>query len=112
LADDDVRRQMWTLSADVQAALALNRAALQAVAAMSLQTSLAADEALGQEAADARGLASPQRVLDVIEDLRVRLNEQAWEDERMSSLELALIAAADALPDFDLDTAEARLSTR
>lgn len=112
LADDDVRHQMWTLSADLQAALALNRVALQAVAAMSPASSQAADEALGVEEAEARGLASPQRVLDVIEDLRVRLNEQACEDERMASLELALIAAADAMPDFDLDAAEARLSAR
>ena len=45
LADEDTRRAMKALSADVQASLALNRALLQALAAMSPALNAAADRA-------------------------------------------------------------------
>jgi hypothetical protein len=106
-ADEDTRRAMKALSADVQASLALNRALLQALAAMSPALNAAADRALEQEIDQARRLSAPQRVVDVIEDARELVQDTPSEADMMSGLERALIAAADALPDIsDLEAAE------
>ena len=109
LADEEVRRVMRSLAADVQASLALSRATLQAIATISPELNAAAEGALEQEAAMARRQAAPVRVLDVIEDARARLQEIPEEVEMMSALERALLAAADALPDvLDFEPAALR----
>ncbi len=102
LADEEVRRVMRSVSADVQASLALSRAMLQALAAISPGVGAACELALESEIALARRLAAPQRVVDLIEDARSRLYDvpQDFADaEPMSPLERALHAAAAALPD-------------
>jgi hypothetical protein len=108
LADEDVRRTLRAISAEVQASLALSRATLQALAAFSPTLNTAAEAALDQEIDLARRLASPQRTVDVIEDAKARLGDIPEQIEMMSALERALVAAADSLPDIrDLDAAEA-----
>lgn len=101
LADEEVRRVMRSVSADVAAALALSRATLQALAALSPTLGAAAEHALESEVALARRLAAPQRVVDLIEDARSRLYDLPQDNEPMSALERALHAAAAAAPDFD-----------
>lgn len=106
-ADEETRHAMKALSADVQASLALNRALLQALAAMSPALHAAAGRALEDEIDQARRLSAPQSVVDLIEDARERVQDVPAEVEMMSTLERALIAAADALPDItDLEAAE------
>jgi hypothetical protein len=107
LADDDTRRTLCAMSAEVQAALALSRAMLQALAALSPTLNAAAEQALEKEADVARQLAAPQRVIDLIEDARTQLSDIPEQLEMMGALERALVAAADALPDIrDLEAAE------
>ena len=104
LADEEVRRVMRSVSADVQASLALSRAMLQALAAVTPAAGTACEQALESEITRARRLAAPQRVVDLIEDARSRLydvSQDASHAEPMSALERALHAAAAALPDFD-----------
>ena len=101
LADEEVRRVMRSVSADVQASLALSRATLQALAALSPSAGTTVELALESEAALARRLAAPQRVVDLIEDARSRLFDVPEESEPMNALERALHAAAAALPDFE-----------
>lgn len=106
-ADEDTRRMMTALSADVQASLALNRALLQALAALSPSLTAAADEALECELEEAAQEAAPQRVVEYIAGVRERVTATPNEAEKMAALERALIAAADALPDIsDLEAAE------
>jgi hypothetical protein len=106
-ADEETRHAVKALSADVQASLALNRALLQAIAAMSPTLQTAATRALEDEIDQARRLSAPQCVVDLIEDARERVQDAAGEADLMSALECALISAADALPDIiDLETAE------
>ena len=108
LADDDLRRMLRAMGAEVQAALALSRATLQALAALSPTLNVAAEQALEDEADLARQLASPQRVVDLIKDARARISDVPEQIEMMGALERALVAAADRLPDIgDLDAAEA-----
>lgn len=106
-ADEDTRRMMTALSADVQASLALNRALLQALSALSPSLATAAEEALDCELEDAAREAAPQRVVEYIAGARDRVGAMPDEAEKMAALERALIAAADALPDIsDLEAAE------
>ena len=100
IADDDVRRALKALSADVQASLALNRAALQALAALSPTLAGVAERALDDELDVARESGAPQRVVELIEDARDRLQDSAADIEMISALQSALVAAADALPDL------------
>lgn len=101
LADEEVRRVMRSVSADVQASLALSRAMLQALAATTPAAGTACEQALESEIALARRLAAPTRVVDLIEDARSRLYDVPQDDPQMSALERALHAAAAALPDFE-----------
>lgn len=108
LADQDVRRALRAISAEVQASLALSRATLQALAAFSPTLNAAAETALEQEIDLARRLAAPQRMVDVIEDAKARLCDIPEQIEMMSALERALVSAADSLPDVrDLEAADA-----
>lgn len=100
LADEDVRRALKAVSAEVQASLAVNRAVLQALAALSPSLSRVAERALDDELDLARRGGAPQQVLELIEDARDRLQDDPIGIEMMGSLELALAAAADALPDI------------
>ena len=104
LADEEVRRVMCSVSADMQASLALSRAMLQALAAVTPAIGTACEQALESEIALARRLAAPQRVVDLIEDARSQLYDPPHDTadaESMSLLERALHAAAAALPDFE-----------
>lgn len=114
LADEDVRQMLRAISADVQASLALSRATLQAVAALSQMASDVADDALSQEIDLAQRLTSPDRMIAVLEEARVSLAGGTEDDlAAMSALERALHAAADALPDLDVVQPEAaRASAR
>lgn len=106
-AEEDSRRALRALSADVQASLALNRALLQVLSGLSPTVNVAASRALEGEIDQARRQSAPQRVVDLIEDAREQVQDAPREIEMMSALELALIAAADALPDIrDLEAAE------
>lgn len=106
-ADEDTRQMMSALSADVQASLALNRALLQALAALSPSLTTAAEQALDCELEDAARDAAPQRTVEYIAGARDRVGAMPAEAEKMAALERALIAAADALPDIsDLEAAE------
>jgi len=88
------------LRAEIQASLALNRAVLQALATLSPTMAAAAERALDDELRLARHGEAPSLVLELIEDARERLQDEAGDVDRMSGLELALVAAADALPDI------------
>jgi len=99
LADEDLRRALRVMSADVQAALALSRATLQAIAALTPALGAAAEQALDTEIDRAREQ-SATRTVEVLEDVQSRLAEIPQQAGMMSALEAALLAAADALPDF------------
>lgn len=100
LADDDVRHALKALSAEVQASLALNRAALQALAALSPTLAGVTERALDDELDVARHSGAAQRVVELIEDARDRLQDGVEDMEMIGALQHALVAAADALPDF------------
>lgn len=99
-ADEDLRRALKALSADVQASLALNRAALQALSALSPTLAGVAERALDDELDVARHSGAPQRVVELIEDARDRLQDGAGDIEMIRALQHALVAAADALPNL------------
>ena len=98
-ADEDVRRAVRALSADVHAALALSRATLQAIATLTPALGAAAETAVDQELERARELGA-QRSVEVLTDVQSRLQEIPEQAEMLNALERALLAAADALPDF------------
>lgn len=97
-AEDDVRRTLSCMDADVQASLALHRATLRALAALSPLLNAAADAALDEEAVRAVEEAAPQRVVDIVEDTRLRLQRAPAEARIASALQRALVDAAEALP--------------
>jgi hypothetical protein len=99
-ADEDVRRALRAMSADVQASLAMNRAMLHTLAALSPALASVAERALDEEARLALQGGAPKQVLQRIEDARDGLRGEAAAIHMMSTVELALIAAADALPDI------------
>ena len=108
LADEDVRRTLRTVSADVQAALALSRATLQAIASLSPALNAAAEEALDHELELAARQEAPQRVVEVIATARALVQDIPEQVEMMGALERALFAAADAIPDLDIVEAAVR----
>lgn len=111
LADEDIRRLLRQVSADVQASLALSRAALQAVANLSPALGEAAETALEQELDRARETSAAPRTVDEIEAALACVQQVPGQVEMMSALAHALEAAADALPDVAGEpVAEARLS--
>ena len=102
-ADEELRRAACAMSADIAAALALSRAALQAVAALSPVHCAAADLALEDELERAHECSSVGTV-EVLEDVRAHLKGLPEQMALMAALEQALVAAADALPDvFEAD---------
>lgn len=105
--DDDLRRAVYAMSADIEAALALSRAALHAVATLSPAHCAATELALDEELEQAHEF-SAIRTVEVLEDARSRLQGLPEQMSLMGVLEQALQAAADALPDLheleDADT--------
>lgn len=95
---DDERGDLSALHADIQASLAISRATLRALAALSPALNTAAEAALEEEAERAAERDAPQRMLDIVEDLRLRLQQAPAEAKLALALERALIDAADALP--------------
>jgi hypothetical protein len=85
------------MDADVQASLALTRAALHALAAMSPELWRATDLALEEEAEDALRRAAPQQVVDIVTEARLRLRGAPEEARKAMALERALVEAAEAL---------------
>lgn len=97
LAEDD-RGALRAMDADLQAALALSRATLRALAALSPALNTAADAALEDEAERCARRAAPQRTMDIVADARQALQHPPAEARIVRSLERALIDAANALP--------------
>ena len=95
---DHERSTLGVLNADLQASLALSRATLRALAALSPMLSTAADAALEEEAARAAERSAPQRTLDIVEDARQGLLHAPAEARIARALERALVDAAEALP--------------
>lgn len=107
LVDEDVRRAVRALSADVQAALALSRATLQAIASLTPALGAAAEAAVDEELDRARGQGA-QRSVEILTDMQGRLQAIPEQADMLSALERALHAAADALPEIDEATARAQ----
>ncbi|MGZ3402282.1 MAG: hypothetical protein ACXWKN_02775 [Phenylobacterium sp.] len=97
LAEDD-RGAICALDADLQAALALSRATLRALAALSPALNTAADAALEEEADRCAERAAPQRTLDIVAGARQDLQRPPAEARIVKALERALVDAANALP--------------
>ena len=95
---DDNRRALRAMDADLQAALALSRATLRALAALSPVLNTAADAALEDEADRCAQLDAPQRTLDIVEGARQDLKRAPADALMVRALERALVNAADALP--------------
>ncbi len=100
LAEDD-RGVLHALDADLQAALALSRATLRALAALSPALNTAADAALEDEAERCARSAAPQRTLDIVTEARLDLQQPPAEARVIRALERALVDAANALPSTD-----------
>jgi hypothetical protein len=94
IAEDDMRRTMNSVEAHVQASLALHRATLHALAALSPVLNTAADAALEEEAMRA----GPAQVREIVEDTRLRLRRAPGEARIARALQHALVEAAEALP--------------
>lgn len=92
------RNVLRGLDADLQASLALSRATLRALAALSPLLNTATEAALEDEADRAAERAAPQRTLDIVEDMRLRLQHAPAEARIARALERALVDAAEALP--------------
>jgi hypothetical protein len=92
------RSALGVLDADLQASLALSRATLRALAALSPMLSTAADAALEEEAARATERSAPQRTLDIVEGARQGLLHAPAEARIARAQERALVDAAEALP--------------
>jgi hypothetical protein len=95
---DDFGRALREMDADIQAALALNRATLRALAALSPLLNTAADAALEDEAERAAKRDAPQRTVDIVAEARQRLLRAPAEARIARALKLALVDAAEALP--------------
>lgn len=107
--DEELRRAVGAMSADIAAALALSRAALHAVATASPAHCAAVEGALEDELERAHEL-SAVRTVEVLEDVRTHLQGLPAQMALMVVLEQALVAAADALPEgFDPADAEEAL---
>jgi len=85
---------------EIQASLALNRAVLQALSTLSVSMAAAAEGALDDELALARQAGRSSRVVELLEEARDSLRDE--QDARMGELQLALLAAADALPELQV----------
>jgi hypothetical protein len=94
LAEDDVRCALRDMDADIQAALALSRATLRALSALSPLLNTAADAALEEEA----DRSAPPRTLGILADARQRLQQAPAEARIARALQMALVDAAEALP--------------
>jgi hypothetical protein len=94
LAQDDVRCALRDMDADIQAALALSRATLRALSALSPLLNTAADAALEEET----DRTAPPRTLEIVADARRRLQQAPAEARMARALQMALVDAAETLP--------------
>jgi len=85
-------------SAEILAALAISRATLHALAALSQVAQTAAEAALEEEADRIRRDRAPLRTLDLVEETRARLQAAPAEARMARALQRALVDAAGALP--------------
>lgn len=90
---DDVRRTQAGLELEMKACLALSRATLQTLAALSTELNAAAHEALEQEARRA-----DKGVQAIVEELAERLQSGPRANRTVQLLQQGLIEAAAALP--------------
>jgi hypothetical protein len=97
VAEED-RGVLNALNADIQASLALSRATLRALAALSPALNSAAEAALEDETERAVERNAPKRTLEIVEDARLRLQQAPAEAELARALQRVLIDAAEALP--------------
>lgn len=95
---EDHRGALRAMDADLQAALALSRATLRALAALSPALNTAADAALEDEADRCAERRAPQRTLDIVAEARQALQHPPAETRMVRALERALVDAANALP--------------
>jgi len=95
---EDESGLLRALDAEVQACLALSRATLRALAALSPTLSSATEAALEEEAERVAERAAPQRTLEIVEETRQRLQRAPDEARIARALEQALVDAAEALP--------------
>ena len=79
LDETDMFAALWSASSEARAALAVSRAALRAVAALSPDLRQAADTALAEEAARTQWLdpRTARRVRDLLDDIRAELKPTA-----------------------------------
>lgn len=98
-AHEELHRAVSAIGSDIQAALALSRAALQAIASLSPAHCAAAELALESELEAAHEF-SAVRTIEVLEGVRADLHGLAEQLDLVSVLEQALVNAADALPEF------------
>lgn len=98
-AEDDVRNMLRALSEEVQASLALSRAAVTAVAGSSPANGASMEQALNQELDRARRLVRSPRTAGILQQVQRRLRQMPDDERRADALAWALIGAADALPD-------------
>lgn len=110
-AHEELHRAIAAIGADIQAALALSRAALHAIAGLSPAHCAAADLALEAELEVAHDF-SAVRTVEVLEGVRADLQGLAEQLDLMSILEKALVKAADALPDLSELEPDAALLTQ
>jgi hypothetical protein len=96
--DDDLSNVVRGLAADVQISMALSRALLQTVAALSPACSVTAEHALQDEADRAVRTGSQGRVVAALEELHAKITSQPLEDDMCQVLEAALIKAAEQIP--------------
>lgn len=103
-SDHDVAcRSVWSVDADVCASLAISLATLQALTALSLTGRPTAEATVDDEIARIAGLdqAAARRVIDMLQDMRDRVQRAIDQTWLQRDLELAILKAATALPDIE-----------
>lgn len=92
--DEELQRRLQALDADLQAALALSRATLHALAALSPRSKLNIDAALEDEIDRADEAGAPQQVIDSVSDGFDAGGVAAADNLDCRALQLALVRAA------------------
>ena len=92
LSEKDARR-LRTMHAEVSACLAMNRAMLQTLAALSPRLGAVAETTLESAAEDA----ASDRVAEILDDARATLSQPPAEARLARALERALVEAAETL---------------
>ena len=100
---DVAPRALWSVDADICASLAISLATLQAFTALSPLTRPTAEASVEDEIARIAGQdqAAARRVLDMLQDMRDRVQRAIDQTWLQRDLELAILKAATALPDTE-----------